>query len=380
MGIETLCTPAPTWTRLCFDGLRSAGRFGQADEPSERAPTVPRWEFIARRALGAWALLFVLAARSPAEEPFATARCEVLPLPGRQASFQIDGVEKARWHFGGEYPRPFLFPRAGPAGAAGTRMGHPGAENHDHHRSVWFAHHDVAGVDFWSDQTEGRVRQKHWYAYADGDDEAVMASRCGWYDGEGRELMAQDIVAALIPLDEGEHALEIQIDLSPPAGAESVALGKTNFGFLAVRVAKTISVHFGAGRLTSSEGRQGEPAIFGHPARWIDYSGPVAVGRGPDRKTAVEGITYFDHPDNPRYPTCWHVREDGWMGAAFCMNGGFTIASDQALTLRYLLHAHRGAYDRAKAESVHAAFAARPRFAISKGTRKHCQYDVARRN
>ena len=330
-------------------------------------------------------------------------------------SFQIDGEEKTRWHFGSDYPRPFFYPFHGPSGTSLTRMGHPGAENHDHHRSVWFAHNDVrrpdsgqleagaatekpgetaaspgaataipgaadvAGVDFWSDQTEGRVRQKHWYAYRDGDDEAVMAAVAGWYDGQGRERMEQDLVAALIPMASGEHALELQITLRPPANTVAVELGKTNFGLLAVRVAKTVSVHFGGGQLTGSEGQQGEEAIFGQAARWMDYSGPVAVGQGPDRTQAVEGITYFDHPENPRYPTRWHVRADGWMGASFCMQEGYRIAADAPLTLRYLLHAHRGGYDHAKAQSVHEAFIARPGFEITKATRPHRQYEVERK-
>jgi len=322
---------------------------------------------------------FVLAGASLAEEPFAVRRCELLPLPGQQVSFAIDGVEKTRWHFGGEYPRPFFYPFCGPSGTSLTRMGHPGAENHDHHRSVWFAHHDVVGVDFWSDGGDGRVRQKFWYAYRDGDDEAIMASALGWFDGDGKELMEQDVVAALIPLDRGEHALELQIAMRPPAGAKTVELGKTNFGFLAVRVAKTLSIHFGGGKLTDSEGREGEKAIFGKQARWMDYSGPIAVGQGPSRKTVTEGITYFDHPKNPRYPTHWHVREDGWMGASFCMHQGCSVAAESPLVLRYLLHAHGGAYDPAKAQSVHETFAKRPGFEIAKSTRSHRQYEVERK-
>jgi hypothetical protein len=314
-----------------------------------------------------------------AQEPPALKRCQLLPLPEHQVSFQIDGVEKTRWHFGNEYPRPFFFPFNGPSGTSLTRMGHPGAQNHDHHRSVWFAHHDVAGVDFWSDRTGGRVRQKFWYCYRDGEDEAIMASVAGWYDGEGNELMEQDIVASLMPVGDGEHALEIQIAMRPPAKAEAVQLGKTNFGFLAVRVAKTISVHFGEGKLTDSEGQQGEESIFGKRARWMDYSGPVAVGSGPDRKATLEGITYFDHPENPRYPTHWHVREDGWMGASFSMHQALTITADAPLRLRYLLHAHRSGYDHAKAESMHARFAKRPGFQIGKATRKHRQYEVERK-
>lgn len=313
-----------------------------------------------------------------AEIPFALKRCEILPLPDHQVSFQIDGIEKARWHFGGQYPRPFFYPLNGPSGTSLTRIGHPGAENHDHHRSVWFAHSSVGGADFWSDKTDARVRQKHWYAYRDGDDEAVMASVCGWYDGAGKELMEQDVVAALIPLADGEQAVELQITMRPPAGVEAVELGKTNFGFLAVRVAKTLSVHFGGGRLMDSEGRQGEPEIFGKSARWMDYSGPIAAGPGPERRTIVEGITYFDHPANPRYPTCWHVRSDGWMGAAFCLHEGYSIPSETPLTLRYLLQAHRGPYDQAKAEAVHAAFAGRPGFEIAKSQQPHFQYEVRR--
>jgi hypothetical protein len=324
-------------------------------------------------------LLATLSGNLLADEPLAVPRCQVLPLPEHQVSFQIDGVEKSRWHFGGQYPRPFFYPFCGPSGASLTRMGHPGAQNHDHHRSVWLAHHDVGGIDFWSDHTDSRVRQKHWYCYSDDDNEAVMASALAWVDGEGKPLMEQDLVAALIPLDEGEHALEIQITMRPPTESGSVELGKTNFGFLAVRVAKTISVYFGGGKLTSSEGQEGEQAIFGQRARWMDYSGPIAVGSGPNRQMAVEGITYFDHPSNPRYPTHWHVREDGWMGASLCMHEGLTVTASTPLTLRYLLHAHRGAYSYNRAETIHRRFAQRPGFQIAAATERHQQYEVKRK-
>jgi hypothetical protein len=313
------------------------------------------------------------------ETAFSPDRCEVLPQAGHQAAFHIDGAEKARWHFGAEYPRPFFFPFNGPSGASLTRMGHPGAQNHDHHRSVWFAHQQVNGVDFWSDNTAARIRQKLWYAYNDGKEEAVMAALLGWFDGGGRELMEQDTVAALLPGSDGGHSLEIQITLRPPAGVQTVELGKTNFGLLAVRVAKTLSAHFGGGVLTNSEGATGEEAIFGKPARWMDYSGPIAAGAGPDRAVLTEGIAFFDHPENPRYPTNWHIRSDGWMGAAFCLDEGLEITASAPLTLRYLLVAHAGGCDPARAEATAAAFAARPGFEITKSTKPHRQFDVARR-
>ena len=61
-------------------------------------------------------------------------------MPDNQVSLQIDGEERTRWHFDAKYPRPFFYPLIGPSGDTLTRMGHPGAQNHDHHRSVWWAH------------------------------------------------------------------------------------------------------------------------------------------------------------------------------------------------------------------------------------------------
>ncbi len=311
-------------------------------------------------------------------------RCEVIPQADHQVAFQVEGIERTRWHFGPSYPRPFFYPFVGPSGATLTRMGHPGAPNHDHHRSIWFAHNSVQGVDFWSDNTAARIRQKHWYDYRDGDDETMMAVCLGWYDDKGKELMEQDVVAALIPLAGGEQMLELQLTFRPPGGsakvpAKPVELGKTNFGLLAVRVAKGLSTHFGGGRITNSEGQEGEKAIFGKPAKWMDYSGQVAVGQGKDRRSVVEGITYFDHPSNPRYPTLWHVREDGWMGASFCMKEGYAIEPDKPLVLRYLLHAHGGRYDHARAQRVQKAFADRPGFELLKAPRQHRQYEVRRK-
>ncbi|MEO1979356.1 MAG: PmoA family protein [Fuerstiella sp.] len=325
-------------------------------------------------------LVVMMLSAGAAGDDFHPDRCEILPLPGHQISFAIDGIEKLRWHFDDQYPRPFFYPFNGPSGVSLTRMGHPGAQNHDHHRSVWFAHHKLNGVDFWSDNTKARVRQKHWYRYRDGNEEAVMASLLGWFDEDETEVMEQDVIAALRPMGAGEHALELQITMRPPQGVETVTLDKTNFGLLAVRVSRTLSVYFGGGQLTNSEGLVGEPSIFGKRARWMDYSGPVVVGTAETRHLVREGITYFDHPQNPHYPTYWHVREDGWMGASFGMQQEWTIDRQNPLVLRYLLHAHVGDYSHDKAVRVQQSFSERSGFRIRKPNshERHRQYEVER--
>ena len=308
--------------------------------------------------------------------PFQLPKCQVLPLPDNQASLQIDGRERVRWHFDAKYPRPFFYPFTGPSGDTLTRMGHPGAENHDHHRSVWWAHAKVNGENFWADTTKARIRQKNWLAYSDSDTEAVMATALGWYNAAGQELMEQEMVAALRPGPAGEVFLELQSTFTPVA--EKVTLEQSNFGFLAVRLAKGIATYWGEGEITSSEGAKDEPEIFGQSAAWIDYSGAVSRRVKGKREAVTEGITYFDHEDNPSYPSHWHVREDGWMGASICRHEAIVVERDKPLRVRYLLHAHRGSVNAAAANRLAEILNGRPAFRVSKSKRKHRQFEVSR--
>lgn len=299
-----------------------------------------------------------------------------MPLPDHQVSFLVDGRERLRWHFGSNYPRPYFYPFCGPSGVSLTRMGHPGAPNHDHHQSIWFAHNKVLGIDFWANDLPPRIRQKEWLSYVDSDSEAIMAVKLGWNDGhDPKDLLEQEVVISVRPaaLDNSaaaqETLMEIQSTFRPTS--DLLEFGKTNFGFLAVRVAKSLSAHFGGGALSDSEGRTGEPAIFGQRARWMDYSGPVT-------NDATEGITYFDHPSNPTHPTHWHVREDGWMGASACLSGPLTTTKESPLVLRYLLHAHHGSANPAVASAVFERFAALPAFQVTKATVKHEAWSVRR--
>lgn len=72
------------------------------------------------------------------------------------------------------------------------------------------------------------------------------------------------------------------------------------------------------------------------PARWVDYSGPI-VGR------TVEGITLFDAPTNPNHPAIFHVRNDGWMGAAFNQAEARMLRPGEPLKRRHGFFLHAGA-------------------------------------
>ncbi|MEC8557196.1 MAG: PmoA family protein [Planctomycetota bacterium] len=308
-------------------------------------------------------------------------RCEVIPEIGK-VSFRIDGVEKTCWVFGASanYPRPFFYPLNGPSGQTLTRMGHPGAPDHDHHQSVWFAHHDVEGESFWANDKGTTIRQQQWLAYEDGDDAAQLACLIGWYGKDGNELLQQELVVAILPAEKGQYELEIQSTFTPGAGREVTQLGKTNFGFLAVRVAKSVAERFGGGSLTDSEGRETEKNIFGKQANWMDYSGWIysrPKSRG-NRIATAEGITFMEHPDNVSYPTHWHVRADGWMGASPGMQRPINITSENPLQLRYSLFVHSGVCDADLIDTRHEAFSKRPAFEVIASPEPHVRHAIRR--
>jgi hypothetical protein len=288
--------------------------------------------------------------------PYRIPRVQIVPQSDDQVSFQVDGQEKLRWHACPRHPRPFFFPVIGPSGRSLTRMGHPAAPDHDHHRSCWWGHHSVAGVNFWEERGGSQqIRQESWVHYQDGGDEAGMVVRLGWFDAHKVRLLQQELIAVYRPLPAGEGWFELQTVFTPVL--EKLSLARTNFGFLGLRVAASISAHYGGGRLTGSEGDTGEKANFARPARWMDYSGPV-VGE------TWEGITWFDHPSNPNHPTSWHVRDDGWMSAAFCLREAYDLARAVPLRLRYGFHIHSRPVEAKVADEKQKLFATSPAWEV----------------
>lgn len=302
---------------------------------------------------------------------------EVVPLPHQQVSLLLDGAEITRWHFGDDTPRPFLYPFNGPSGRSLTRMGHPGAANYEHHRSVWFGHANVEGESFWKDGAGTTISQKRWIAYEDLDQEAVMAVLLEWVSSKGEVLLEQTVIVGVIPAENG-HAMEIQTTLEVPKGREKTRLEKKDDGLLAVRVAKSISAAFGGGVITDSLGRVGESAVTGQESRWVDVSGQIASSVGSRNRYMAEGLTYFDHPSNPMYPSKWKVRADGSIIASICADRAINISKYDPLTLRYLLYAHRDDYLGSRAERVHREFAGRPAYVVRNAKSPTIQFKVRR--
>ena len=255
-------------------------------------------------------------------------------MPGRQVAFEIGGAEIARYHYDASYHRPFVFPLIGPAGRGLTRLTHPhDPDGHGHHLSIWISHRDVNGANFWENGA-ARILHQAIEKLEDGPDAAAVVVRNVWRDGDGQALLNEQRTIRLHALPKNERFLDLIIQLTP--AASPVNFAKTPFGFLGVRVAKTMSVHDGGGTIRNSEGGVNEEQVLWKRARWIDYAGRVTPHD-------VNGLALFDHPQNPRFPTYFHVRNDGWVGASFCYDEPYQLNAGETLTLRYRLYAHAAA-------------------------------------
>ena len=71
------------------------------------------------------------------------------------------------------------------------------------------------------------------------------------------------------------------------------------------------------------------------------------------------GIAIFDHPQNPRHPTWWHVRDYGLFAAnpfgqhdfeslADKTAGNLTVPAGKSVTFRYRFYLHEGDEQQAK--------------------------------
>jgi hypothetical protein len=274
------------------------------------------------------------AAAESAPEPKPVPLMQAIPLPESQVSFQRGGVELCRYHFAPNQHRPFVFPITGPGGRSLTRMGHPhDPESHSHHNSVWISHADVNGISFWDDRGKGRIEQRRVERFDDGPESASLVAVNAWMAGTNRVLLSERRLTTVHTLPDKEWLLIVDVELDAVPG--DVTLGKTPFGLIGVRMAKTIGVHDGGGRIRNSEGGVNEAGCFWKPARWVDYSGPIA-------SDAAAGITLFDHPANPNHPGVFHTRDDGWMGASLTHGAPLVLRPGRSLRLRYALFVHAG--------------------------------------
>jgi hypothetical protein len=262
---------------------------------------------------------------------------------------EIRGEPFAEYRYEGS-SRPFLYPVYGPGGLPMTRNwpmkeAEGEAKDHPHHRSLWWAHGDVNGVDFWSEgRNAGKTVHDRFLEIRSGEREGVIRCANKLVDREGKVIATDERTMRIHHTGE-ERILDFDITVHASEGA--LTFGDTKEGTMAIRLASTMRLRGvsgpGKGMIVNSEGVTGKEA-WGKRAKWVDYFGPV--------QGETVGVAIFDHPENPRHPTWWHVRDYGLFAAnPFGVHdferkpagtGDLTVPAGESITWRYRFLFHRG--------------------------------------
>lgn len=239
-----------------------------------------------------------------------------------------------------EVARPYCYPVLGPGQVEVTNFG---PEDHVHHRSLYVAHGDINGYDNWSEM-EGHARtvNQQCTIVTQGPVYAELLAENDWETAAGEKLLAERTCLRVYNLPQEVRLMDWDITWTAAYGG--VFFGDTKeAGTLSVRVAESMEEDRG-GRIANAYGAVGESECWGQPAPWVDYSGPVE-GR-------ILGLAIFDHPDNFRYPTPWHVRGYGLFTANcwalhdftgdWSKRGDYALPAGQSLHWRFRIYIHEG--------------------------------------
>lgn len=301
---------------------------------------------------------------SPLPEAKAVPRVQVIPLPDFQASFQLEGRELTRFRFDPQSKRPFWHPVQTTQAPSLVRMGHPhDPHGHRHHDGVWITHSAVSGVNFWDDEADngkdkvrGSIRHQRVLGYWDGDEAASMMTLNHWVaERDNRVLLIEKRHMEVRPApDASSWWLLVDSEFTAPKG-KTATFEPSGFGLMSARMAKTIGVHDGGGRILNSEGLVNEEQVFRKPTKWCDYSGRLTSG---DKGFA--GITLMNHPKNPNHPTAYHVRNDGWMCSCLSLEKPVEVNDSTPMHVRWGLWIHEGVADLKKCEAMWQEFSSMP--------------------
>lgn len=268
-----------------------------------------------------------------------------------------------------DVPRPFCYPLIGPAGLPMTRnfpMKDAAGEDkdHKHHRSVWFTHGSVNGQDFWSEDRQfGKIVHDGFAEVTSGKDSGVIRSKNKWVANDGKVICTDELTVRFHNRPPNERLFDYEITIHASNG--ELTFGDTKEGSMAIRLNETMRLKPNkenagkpTGHIVNSEGVRDEKT-WGKRAAWCDYYGPV------EGKTV--GVAMFDHPQNPRHPTWWHVRDYGLFAAnPFGRHdfeslpdktaGNLVVPAGESVTFRYRFYVHEGDEKQSKVAERYAEY------------------------
>lgn len=294
---------------------------------------------------------------------------------------EIGGKLFTQYVFADGASRPYLYPILAPDGTSLTRdfpMKETAGEDTDHpwHRSFWFAHSMMNGVDFWNEGTgdiarspkeKGRSEHVTLLETTSGT-VGVIRAKNRWVAPDYRLICTDERTLQFRPGPDGNYVdLEITLQALPD---KPLHFGDNKDGTMALRLAQWMTMPHkmggketgGNGHIVTATGFRDAEA-WGKRAAWCDYHA--------EYNGKTYGVAIFDHPQNLRHPTWWMARDYGLFGAnpfgwhdyekEFANDphkGDYTVPAGGTLTLRYRFYFHFGDEKAAKLAARYAEYAA----------------------
>lgn len=211
--------------------------------------------------------------------------------------------------------------------------------DHPHHRSLWFAHGDVDGVDFW--HGSGHIEMLGFRVSLTSYSSARIELSLLWRAPDEREVL-RERRRLEFHAEAGARWIEVTHELTP--SNSGVVFGDTKEGTFALRLRPSLQVDGPEGRGVLFDSELHDSAeVWGKRARWIAVTGPAEDESGAEKRLTV---AIFDHPANLRHPTWWHARTYGLLaanpfgqgafeGRTLTRDGTYPLSRGDTLRLRY---------------------------------------------
>lgn len=238
------------------------------------------------------------------------------------------GNPVTEYYFGSRTVKPYL----GPLDHNITRLDF-NTKEHPHHRSIWFSHGDVNGVDFWNepDGSHGRIINKGIFEIKSTHVFTSFKANNLWTDFNFNP-MADDVTFIKL-YNTGEESLILDLTLTLKASYGDIILGRTKeAGPVAIRVSDELKAF---GTLINAYGKTKEEQIWMKRAPWCGFTGRI--------KGRPMGISIFDSPGNYGYPSYWHGRKYGLIAPNnFYIPGSLTLKKSEEMSFSYRIVTHMG--------------------------------------
>lgn len=299
--------------------------------------------------------------------PFFFAEAQTVSLQPGDGSLRIEIDGRLFSEYRTDAQRPYMYPITGPFGENLARpypMEQGGAEDHPHHRSMWFTHGGVNGVDFWGNgEKNGTIQHAGFDQIKAEGPVGSFVAKTRWVLPSGDPVLSDERRIRIEALAGGGAIVDWVITLTADSG--EVTFNDTKEGSFALRLGPSLSMKVNKeenreAHITTSEGARDKKA-WGTRAKWVTY-------HGPDPKGNPVSVTVFDHPRNLRHPTWWHARDYGLFAAnPFGIHdfeksedktkGDHVLSKGQSMTQRYRVLIEKGGPDQARLADEFAAFA-----------------------